>query len=284
MSHIDPNAVIAPTGRPLSAERRASGVVDVRSFELGWADVGVPPAMLIAYDVETFGVPAFARHGIDMPASIERSVKKRQAEFFMGRLAAGDALEALSEAGREHPSPLKRLLQGGREGRSEGQSSGEGWQIAVGASREPVWPADVVGSITHAGRYAAAVVASAAGVTGIGIDIERRIGPETRQSVEDTVLKPAEQSLLHALAGSVPYEMLLTIAFSAKESFFKGSFASVGTYFDFDAVDLTALDATGGTLELVLTRSLAPSLPQGRRFTLHTQCIDADTILTSFVW
>jgi 4'-phosphopantetheinyl transferase EntD len=292
MSHIDPDAVIAPAGPPLSEERRASGVVDVRSFELGWADVGVLPAMLIAYDVEAFGVAAFARHGIDMPASIERSVKKRQAEFFMGRLAAGDALEALSEVGREHPSPLKRLLQGareghsdgGREGRSEGPSSGEGWQIAVGASREPVWPAGVVGSITHAGRYAAAVVASAAGITGIGIDIERRIGPETRQSVEDTVLKPAEQSLLHALAGSVPYEMLLTIAFSAKESFFKGSFASVGTYFDFDAVDLTALDATGGTLELVLTRSLAPALPQGRRFTLRTQCIDADTILTSFVW
>jgi 4'-phosphopantetheinyl transferase EntD len=276
MSHLDPDAVIAPTGRPLSAERRASGVVDVRSFELGWADVGVPPAVLIAYDVEAFEVAAFARLGIDVPASIERSVKKRQAEFFMGRLAAGDALGALSTSLREHPSPLKRLPQG--------QAMGEGWQIAVGASREPVWPAGVVGSITHAGPYAAAVTASAAGITGIGIDIERRIGPETRQSVEDTVLKPAEQSLLHALAGSVPYEMLLTIAFSAKESFFKGSFASVGTYFDFDAVDLTALDATGGTLELVLMRSLAPALPQGRRFTLRTQCIDADTILTSFVW
>jgi 4'-phosphopantetheinyl transferase EntD len=282
MSHIDPDAVIAPTGLPLSAERRESGVVNVRSFELGWADVGVPPAMLIAYDVEAFGVAAFARHGIDMPASIERSVKKRQAEFFMGRLAAGDALEALSGVGREHPSPPKRLPQG--------QLSGGGWQIGVGASREPVWPVGVVGSITHAGPYAAAVVASADGITGIGaitgigIDIERRIGSETRQSVEGTVLKPAEQSLLHALAGSVPYEMLLTIAFSAKESFFKGSFASVGTYFDFDAVDITALDATAGTLELVLTRSLAPALPQGRRFTLRTQDIDADTILTSFVW
>jgi enterobactin synthetase component D len=262
MSHVDPNAVDAPDGRPLSAERRADGMVDVRAFELGWADVGVPPAVLIAYDVDAFGVTAFARHGIDMPASIERSVKKRQAEFFMGRLAAGDALGALLH----------------------GQATGDGWQIAIGASREPVWPAGVVGSITHAGRYAAAVATSAAGITGIGIDIERLIGSETRQSVEDTVLKPAEQSLLHALAGNVSYEMLLTIAFSAKESFFKGSFATVGTYFDFTAVDLTALDATGGTLELVLTRSLAPTLPQGRRFTLRTQHIDADTILTSFVW
>ena len=127
-------------------------------------------------------------------------------------------------------------------------------------------------------------MASAAGITGIGIDIERRIGPDTLQSVEDTVLKPAEQSLLHALEGNVSYEMLLTIAFSAKESFFKGSFATVGTYFDFTAVDITALDATDGTVELVLARSLAPALPQGRRFTLRIRYIDADTVLTSFLW
>jgi enterobactin synthetase component D len=49
-------------------------------------------------------------------------------------------------------------------------------------------------------------------------------------------------------------------------------------------VDLVALDARAGTLELMLTRSLAPALPQGRRFALRTLSIDADTILTSFVW
>jgi 4'-phosphopantetheinyl transferase EntD len=277
MSHVDPNAIVASTVRPLSAERRMAGVVDVRSFELGWADVDVPPATLITYDVEAFETAAFARLGIDMPESVQRSVRKRQAEFFMGRLAAGDAVEALPEFSREHPSPLKRLLR-----------VGGGYpavrRIAIGESRQPIWPEGVVGIITHAGRFAAAVAANAGSITGIGIDIEQLIRPETRQSVEDTVLKPAEQALLHALAGSVPYEMLLTIAFSAKESFFKGSFATVGTYFDFDAVELTALDPTGGTLELGITRSLAAALPEGRRFTLRTRHIDADTILTSFVW
>jgi len=249
-------------------------MVEVRAFELGWSDVGVPPAVLIAYDVDAFAVAAFARHGIDMPASIERSVKKRQAEFFMGRLAAREALTALAPP----PVGAASAANGARDHLSPTE------QIAIGPSREPVWPTGIVGSISHAAHYAAAVATRATGITGIGIDIERLIGPETRQSVEGTVLKPAEQALLHTLAGSVSYEMLLTIAFSAKESFFKGCFATMGTYFDFDAVEITALDVTGGTLELVLTRSLAPALPQGRRFTLRTRHIDTDTILTSFVW
>ena len=259
---------------PLSAERRGSGVVDLRPFELGWTDTRVPPAVLLTYEVGAFHVAAFAQHGVDMPDSIGRSVKKRQAEFFMGRLAGRDAVEGVFGASGGERSPMNRLLPGG---------GGVG-QIGVGESRQPVWPAGVLGSITHAGPYAAAVATAATGINGVGIDIERRIGAETRESVEGTVLTPTERALLHTLAGDVSYEMLMTIAFSAKESFFKGSFATVGTYFDFDAVDLVALDARAGTLELMLTRTLAPALPQGRRFALRTQSIDADTVLTSFVW
>ncbi|WP_213947586.1 4'-phosphopantetheinyl transferase superfamily protein [Luteibacter sp. dw_328] len=260
MSPVDPNPATS-AHLPLSAERRASGVIGIRPFELGWTDARVPPAILLTYEVDAFDVAAFAQHRIDMSDSIGRSVKKRQAEFFMGRLAARDAVAGVLGAHRHQDG-----------------------QIGVGESRQPVWPTGMLGSITHAGPYAAAVATASTGINGIGIDIERRIGAETRESVEGTVLTLTEQALLHALAGDVSYEMLLTIAFSAKESFFKGSFATVGTYFDFDAVDLVALDARAGTLELMLTRSLAPALPQGRRFALRTRSIDADTILTSFVW
>jgi 4'-phosphopantetheinyl transferase EntD len=256
MRPADPATTDAPTTRPLSEEDRALGLVDLRAFGLGGPDVAVPPVVLITYDVEVFDTTAFARVGLDRPENIGRSVTRRQAEFFMGRLAAREALVHLATAG----------------------------QVGIGASRQPIWPAGVIGSISHAGRYAAAVATRDGGITGVGIDIEHRIGTQTRASVEDSVLTPAEQSRLHPLAGDVPYEMLLTIAFSAKESFFKGSFATVGTYFDFDAVELTALDVAAGTLQIVLTRTLAPSLPQGRRFTLRHGFIDEDTVLTRFVW
>lgn len=261
MSHIEPDSVVAQGGHPLSAELRASGVADVRSCDLGWGHATVPPAVLIAYDLDTFAVDAFARHAIEMPASIARSVKKRQGEFFMGRLAAAAALG--------HPWTLAGM---------------EAFALPIGTSRQPVWPEGVVGSITHAGPYAAAVAVKGSGITGIGIDIEQRIGAETRQSVEATVLDTTEQALLHTPGHALPYEMLLTLVFSAKESFFKGTFATVGTYFDFDAVVLTALDVAGGTLELTLARTLAAPLPEGRRFMLRHCLIDADTLLTSFVW
>jgi 4'-phosphopantetheinyl transferase EntD len=45
--------------------------------------------------------------------------------------------------------------------------------IPVGRNREPLWPASVVGSITHSGHVAAAAVASVSELRGIGIDIEK---------------------------------------------------------------------------------------------------------------
>jgi len=274
MSHVDPNTITAPNGRPFSTEWRMAGVVDVRPFDLGFGALGVPPAILLAYDIEGFESAAFARLGIDIPPSIERSVRKRQAEFLMGRLAATEALASLQDATVGAASAAKDPSDNPTQTR----------QIPIGPSREPVWPPGIAGSITHAGPYAAAVATNATGLRGIGVDIEQRIAPETRRSVEEMVLHPAEHSLLRAMTGEAPYEMLLAIAFSAKESFFKGSFATVGTYFDFSAVDITKLDIPGGTVDVVLTRSLAEGLPEGRTFTLRTHFIDADTVLTSFAW
>jgi 4'-phosphopantetheinyl transferase EntD len=271
MNDSDPHDSDERGSQPVSAERREAGVTGIRRLDLGWGEVVVPPVVLISYDVDAFDVAAFARHGVEMPASIGRSVRKRQAEFFMGRLAASDAVAALVEGDRGGFSPMNRLPR-------------QPASVGIGGAREPVWPKGVVGSISHAGRYAAAVTASASDVTSIGIDIECRIGVATRESVEGTVIGPRERTLLRAHSGQLPYEMLLTIAFSAKESFFKGCFATVGTYFDFDAVELTALDVAAGTLELTLMRTLADSLPEGGRFTLRSQFIDADTVLTSFVW
>lgn len=44
--------------------------------------------------------------------------------------------------------------------------------VLVGAGREPVWPAGLVGSITHTGTFAAAAVASITALRGIGLDAE----------------------------------------------------------------------------------------------------------------
>src|ERR1700754_3635918 len=99
MSRIETEPAVVSGRRPISAERQAAGVADIRDWNLGWNDANVPAAVLVTYDVERFDTGVFARHGIAMPGNIERSVIKRQVEFFMGRLAAAEAVNRLLPSG-----------------------------------------------------------------------------------------------------------------------------------------------------------------------------------------
>ncbi|MFC3656990.1 4'-phosphopantetheinyl transferase [Xanthomonas hyacinthi] len=157
-------------------------------------------------------------------------------------------------------------------------------EIGTGAFREPLWPTGIVGSITHTRSYAAAIALPASNYTGIGIDIEHLIAAKAQHTVESTALVASERTLLKGLTGDLSYETSLTVAFSAKESFFKGTFATVKHYFGFEAVELTALDNASGTLELMIVQPLATNLPIGRRFMLRFGFIDSETLITSFLW
>src|SRR5687768_8755666 len=63
-------------------------------------DDGLPlKIMQIAFDAASFDSAWFADAGLAFPAEIQRSVNKRQAEFFYGRLCSAAALERLGIAG-----------------------------------------------------------------------------------------------------------------------------------------------------------------------------------------
>lgn len=95
--------------------------------------------------------------------------------------------------------------------------------ILPGPRREPLWPDGVVGSITHCRGYAAAAVARARDLGGLGIDAE----PHER--VPDGVLRafahPAELAALRALGDTLAWGRIL---FSAKESAYKALSAHGG--------------------------------------------------------
>ena len=86
--------------------------------------------------------------------------------------------------------------------------------------RAPVWPAGVIGAITHTRRSAAAVAAwstdAAAARTGIGLDRETigRVGPD----IETRIASRVE---LDALEASHDRDASLTALFATKESFYK---------------------------------------------------------------
>lgn len=124
-------------------------------------------------------------------ATISRAVDKRRREFRAGRHAARVALEALDI---------------------------RDFRLLPGKGREPVWPAGIVGAITHTGNYCAAAVASTEYSRGIGIDAEQN--DPLKDELKPMICTPGELDWVAAqeAAGNGWVSKLI---FSAKESIHK---------------------------------------------------------------
>jgi 4'-phosphopantetheinyl transferase EntD len=122
---------------------------------------------------------------------VATAVDKRRFEFSRGRQCARAALRRLGVA----DSPL-----------------------LSGSQREPLWPAGVVGSITHTHELCLAAVAWERNYSGVGIDVERAAPLEL--AVAERVATVAEMSALRSL----PPLLAARLIFSAKEAFYKCQF------------------------------------------------------------
>lgn len=140
------------TGQPLRLDLPPAVTTALRGARRYLLDDGTP-LYALAFDAARFQPQAFAAAAIACPDSIARSVRKRQAEFLFGRLAA-------------------RLALGAALGPVQAQA-----EIAIGTAREPCWPAGSLGSISHGDGCAAAVALAAGQHQGIGIDLERLLAP-----------------------------------------------------------------------------------------------------------
>lgn len=217
---------------------------------------GTQPVVMLRFDRDQFDPALFARHGIVRPAAIAASVMQRQAEYFHGRLAARMALAPLGLANHD---------------------------VGTGAFREPVWPAGVFGSISHNGQLAVAAAAGqdGNGGIGIGIDIESIQPVAGRATLEDQVMSGRELAYLHSLDSPWPLATLMTLVFSAKESFFKASFRTVGRYFDFDALEVQRLDIAAKLITFRIVAELTPELPARALRVVRFTLVDATTVFTA---
>ncbi len=126
----------------------------------------------------------------DEELCMRRAVARRRREFAAGRACARKALEFLGIYNQPLP---------------------------VGPDRAPVWPASVVGSITHCEGLVAAAVARRGLIQGIGVDVERsrRLKPE----VARLICSPREREWCRGVA--LDSTDWLTLIFSAKEAAYK---------------------------------------------------------------
>ena len=159
----------------------------------------------------------FQRCLIEPPASIQRSVAKRQTEFLAGRLCAREAMRQLD--GRQHV-PL------------------------IGEDRAPVWPEDLCGSITHSTGWAAAIVANKQHWRGLGMDVEKVMSSERATRLGGEILTDHEMQRM-AAGPEHQNALLVTLTFSLKESLFKALYPIVLKRFYFEAAELLEWSENG---------------------------------------
>ena len=98
-------------------------------------------------------------------------------------------------------------------------------------TREPLWPEDISGAITHSGNWVAAATGKITTVSGIGIDLEdmeRNIDP----GISRHVCIREENEWLEEL-DDLYVDQALKLIFSAKESIFKAFFPSTRIFLHF---------------------------------------------------
>jgi 4'-phosphopantetheinyl transferase EntD len=135
----------------------------------------------------------------DIPPNLKTAVRKRQNEFFLGRIAANDALK---KAGC-----LLELERGHKPGAA------------------PIWPDGFTGSITHTAGLIGAVAAKSKDFSALGLDAEALMSEKTATRVINQILNFSEQSDLVKIASELnrSVEEIITLFFTAKEAIYKAN-------------------------------------------------------------
>jgi 4'-phosphopantetheinyl transferase EntD len=123
--------------------------------------------------------------------------------------------------------------------------------ILPGDGGEPVWPAGVLGSMTHCAGYAAAAVGPLPQISAIGIDAE----PDAPlpDGVLELVATAAERDRLAATRPEPDGPNWDRLLFSAKEAVYKAWFPLVGEWLDHQEAEVS-FDPRDGTFAALLSR------------------------------
>jgi enterobactin synthetase component D len=167
---------------------------------------------------------------IALPDDLASAVPKRRSEFLAGRLCAAAALRTANL-----PQEVARN------------------------GRAPVWPAGVVGSISHSKTRAMACVSTY--YQALGIDCEDMVDSARAAKLQQAIFTSDEAALRPA---DMEIGVFFTLIFSAKEALYKALSPRLNRVPEFLDVTLTALSP--GHLTLVLDGQ-----PHGLRFVIRDQ-------------
>ena len=164
---------------------------------------------------------------------VEKAVEKRQAEFATGRVLARGLLARLGHA----DFPILRA-----------------------EDRIPVWPAGIVGSISHAGDVCLAAVAQATESAGIGIDLEP--DEPVDSDIARVVCRDGEHDWV-AEAGEAERARRTRVVFSVKEAVYKAFYPRTRTFWSFQDVRVE-IDLAAESWRAFLPESAGTETAEGR--------------------
>jgi 4'-phosphopantetheinyl transferase EntD len=176
--------------------------------------------------------------------SVARAVPKRVGEFAAGRLCARSALARFGIAS---------------------------FAVRAARDRQPLWPAGLVGSITHTQGFCAAVVGEQARFVGLGLDSENAdaVSPDLWPSI----CIAAELAWIASLPAR-QRTRAATLVFAAKEAFYKCQYPSTGEWLSFSDLRIVPRERAllEGSFDVEAQRTLQALAPQraGASYPLRT--------------
>lgn len=179
----------------------------------------IPAAWGLGWGVTTAAADPDTLHPAEA-ALVDGARPQRRAEFATGRECARIALREIGVESPDHP-------------------------ILVDANGAPLWPAGVIGSITHTTGWTGAVAARRdpdSGLASIGLDAE--VAAPLPPGVLDVVATSTERDALRLLDKRHPGIPWDTLLFAAKEATYKAWYPLAGTVLHHEQVTV-ALTADG---------------------------------------
>lgn len=172
------------------------------------------------------------------------AVEKRRIQFARGRIAAHAALRSI---GLE-PSP-----------------------IGKGERGEPIWPNNIIGSISHSSEYAIAAVCSDS-FQAIGVDIED-VNTELSHDISERICLTGELAWVNSADCKDAHLRRVLSIFSAKETIYKALYPLCHKIFGFEDAHLTWVEEKKH-FEAKLLTGLSDSLPPGFKLTVGCSLSD----------
>ncbi|PVZ87809.1 4-phosphopantetheinyl transferase [Serratia sp. S1B] len=194
----------------------------------------------IRFDPRYYHDALFNQWNISLPEQFRTAVTKRKAEYLAGRYCAQQQLEALGI---------------------------RAFELHQGEDRAPIWPTNVIGSISHHHRSAIVVTSLAENNVFLGIDTELIMKTDVAENLREMIINEQENRLM-AHSG-MTFRLALTLIFSLKESLYKALYPQVHKFFDCHAARVIEFSPQQGRCQLQLTESLnavhtAGSIYQGQ--------------------